>query len=128
MKKKLLITVGIVVVFVVIGWLYIIGIQKPINTPSPPTDSTKFSMTIVAMHNTKNDCWTIIAGNVYDISAYINRHPGGQEITRACGQDATTLFTERKTSDGAVIGSGSPHSGAARAQLETLKIGELSTP
>lgn len=80
----------------------------------------------VAMHATEEDCWTIIEGNVYDITSYIPRHSGGDEILRACGVDSTTLFTQRKTDEGERVGSGTPHSSSATAQLSSLQIGVLA--
>lgn len=80
----------------------------------------------VAQHNSSNDCWTIIEDKVYDLTSYVSRHPGGQEILRACGSDGTSLFKERKTSDGEAVGSGSPHSSSAQAQLDDLIIGVLA--
>lgn len=48
----------------------------------------------VATHNTKASCWTIVNGNVYDITGYIVQHPGGQsKISSICGIDGTSAFT-----------------------------------
>jgi cytochrome b involved in lipid metabolism len=80
----------------------------------------------VALHSSEDDCWTIINGSVYDITNYIPRHPGGDDILLACGTDGTSLFAQRTTADGEEIGSGSPHSNNAKSQLNSLKLGELS--
>ncbi|XP_063055089.1 cytochrome b5 reductase 4 isoform X2 [Engraulis encrasicolus] len=46
-------------------------------------------------HNTKNDCWTSIRGMVYNITAYMDFHPGGEEeLMRAAGIDGTDLFDQ----------------------------------
>ncbi|XP_053351233.1 cytochrome b5 reductase 4 [Clarias gariepinus] len=46
-------------------------------------------------HNTKNDCWTCIRGMVYNISAYMDFHPGGEEeLMKAAGIDGTDLFDQ----------------------------------
>lgn len=79
----------------------------------------------VAEHNSKSDCWTIINGNVYDITEHIPTHEGGDEIVRACGIDATSLFTQRETTSGEKIGSGTPHSAQAEQMLAEHKIGTL---
>ena len=63
---------------------------------------------------------------VFELTDFINRHPGGDEVLRACGTDATTLFTSRTTKDGQSIGSGTPHSQAAQEQLDQLKLGTLA--
>jgi len=47
----------------------------------------------VAAHSTAADGWVILRGKVYDVSEYINYHPGGVSILRQClGRDATKLF------------------------------------
>lgn len=30
----------------------------------------------VAQHNTRQNCWIIVDGDVYDITGYIDEHPG----------------------------------------------------
>lgn len=40
----------------------------------------------------KSPMWTVIHGNVYDIGAWVDRHPGGDVIRVAAGRDATWLF------------------------------------
>lgn len=80
---------------------------------------------MVADHNTNNDCWTIINDNVYNVTDYVSGHPGREEILRACGTDASTLFNRRETNNGEQIGSGTPHSGHAASVLEEHKIGRL---
>lgn len=87
--------------------------------------SAKLTKTEVAQHNSANDCWTIIENKVYDISDYISRHPGGDVIVQTCGTDGTTLFTQRKTSDGQSVGSGTPHDSTAEDQLNNYLLGPL---
>uniref|UniRef100_A0A8C6S9L7 Cytochrome b5 reductase 4 n=1 Tax=Neogobius melanostomus TaxID=47308 RepID=A0A8C6S9L7_9GOBI len=46
-------------------------------------------------HNTRNDCWTCIRGLVYNITPYMDYHPGGEdELMRAAGIDGTELFDQ----------------------------------
>lgn len=57
----------------------------------------------VALHSSRNDCWTIIDGKVYDVTSFIPGHPGGNAIAKACGIDATDNFKGvEKHSNGAV--------------------------
>jgi len=44
----------------------------------------------VAKHNTKEDCWMIVKGKVYDVTPYFEFHPGGQRaLMNYAGKDAT---------------------------------------
>ncbi len=90
------------------------------------TEAVNHTSDEVAQHDSEQDCWTIIDGQVYDITSYIPRHPGGDEILRACGTDGTSLFISRQTQEGAPVGSGTAHSNNANSQLSELYIGELS--
>jgi hypothetical protein len=49
------------------------------------------SISALEQHNTTNNCWVALYGNVYNLSAY--NHPGTQEmISRQCGMDITTEY------------------------------------
>ncbi|KAJ2016642.1 hypothetical protein H4218_005196 [Coemansia sp. IMI 209128] len=51
------------------------------------------SMDEVALHNKRTDCWMVIAGKVYNVTHYLEYHPGGKgELMRAAGRDGTDLF------------------------------------
>jgi len=105
-------------------WANLIGAT---GNPTPsqsstanPTDPNAGAMTAteVGNHSTPDDCWTIIDGNVYDMTPFIARHPGGSAaIAGLCGRDGTAGFRGQH-------GSAS----APNAQLEPLKIGVLATP
>jgi cytochrome b involved in lipid metabolism len=131
LKVKYLVWVlPLVIVISVIGWLALNFTQSQevenYNGAEQPIDEEKiYTETEVARHNTPEDCWTIINEKVYDISPYISRHPGGSEIERACGINATSLFETRTTSSGEAVGSGQPHSENANQQLKSLYVGEL---
>ncbi|XP_054477451.1 cytochrome b5 reductase 4 [Anoplopoma fimbria] len=46
-------------------------------------------------HNTRDDCWTCIRGMVYNITPYMDYHPGGEEeLMKAAGIDGTDLFDQ----------------------------------
>lgn len=49
----------------------------------------------LAKHNKQEDCWIALKDKVYNITTYLNYHPGGvEEIMRGAGRDATELFNE----------------------------------
>ncbi|CAB4934425.1 unannotated protein [freshwater metagenome] len=61
------------------------------------------------------NCWTIVGKGVYNLTSYVNQHPGGAgNILSLCGHDGTQSFR-------AVHGT----SGNAVSMLARLKIGTL---
>ncbi len=55
-----------------------------------------FSLADVQAHNTPESCWAIIRDDVYDLTAWINKHPGGDKnILRLCGLDGTAMFDKK---------------------------------
>ncbi len=90
-----------------------------------PSEIKKYSLEEVIKHNTKEDCWMVINGEVYNVTSFISLHPGGSAILLGCGKDASDLFTKRKTADGEKIGSGKPHSPKAQDLLDKYHIGQL---
>ncbi|XP_032829494.2 cytochrome b5 reductase 4 [Petromyzon marinus] len=49
----------------------------------------------LARHNLRDDCWTCIRGLVYNVTAYMEYHPGGEEeLMKAAGVDGTELFEQ----------------------------------
>jgi len=89
--------------------------------------TTVYSEQEVANHSSRNDCWTIINNKVYDLTTYIPRHQGGDEILRACGKNGTSLFETRTDENGRSIGGGGSHSAEAESILRTLQIGVIES-
>ncbi|KAJ1289330.1 hypothetical protein BS78_02G156000 [Paspalum vaginatum] len=54
-----------------------------------PTSYTKKE---VSTHNTRKDCWIIIKDKVYDVTSYVEEHPGGDAILNNAGDDSTEGF------------------------------------
>jgi cytochrome b involved in lipid metabolism len=78
-----------------------------------PANTVTYTTAEVATRNTKTNCWTIVSGSVYNLTSYINSHPGGvSAISQLCGKDGTATF------NGQHMGDSSPIS-----RLATLKIG-----
>lgn len=80
---------------------------------------TNYTMNDLSLHANSSDCWLLIDGLVYDVTNFVNGHPGGESITQGCGLDATELFETRP------MGSGTAHSGRARTLLNTYIIGQV---
>ena len=63
------------------------------NSQSNNNVSAGFTLTEVAQHSTKNDCYLAINNKVYNVSSYIGNHPGGaQKIISNCGGEVTGIF------------------------------------
>lgn len=46
----------------------------------------------VAEHASQGDAWIIVKDKVYDVTPYVEEHPGGLAILRHAGGDATEGF------------------------------------
>ena len=54
-----------------------------------------YTMEEVALHSSKEDCWVVVQGAVYDVTEFLPIHPGGGAILASQGgKDATDFFTE----------------------------------
>lgn len=48
----------------------------------------------IATHNTASDCYLVVNSSVYNVTPFIDKHPGGRErIIAMCGQQATEIFS-----------------------------------
>ncbi|XP_054725028.1 cytochrome b5-like [Uloborus diversus] len=73
-----------------------------------------YSLEDIASHNNKKSVWILIHGNVYDVTKFLEEHPGGEEVLlEQAGKHATEAFED--------IG----HSTDARELMKQYKIGEL---
>ncbi len=89
---------------------------KPTPKPSTSAPASGYTAAVVKKHGSTGDCWTIVNSSVYDVTAWIAKHPGGPGVIQAmCGVDAGAAFTGK-------------HSGSAtaKAALASYKIGALS--
>ncbi|XP_028812611.1 cytochrome b5 type B [Denticeps clupeoides] len=88
------------------------------SSPRPENgDGEKFyTRDEIQSHNLSKDTWLIIHDKVYDVTAFLEEHPGGEEVLlEQAGGDATESFED--------VG----HSTDAREMLAQYYIGELHT-
>ena len=78
----------------------------PTPTPSPTpepemTTQTGYTMAKVKENNSASSCWSVINGNVYNLTQWINSHPGGPSVIRGlCGVDGTSSFNGKHRGQG----------------------------
>lgn len=80
----------------------------------PVSKLRQYTLKEVAAHCTIDSCWMVISDRVYDLTDFLEYHPGGYELMiEYAGADATNAFMEK------------PHTIEATAMLEKYLIGEL---
>ncbi|NXQ57095.1 CYB5B protein, partial [Anthoscopus minutus] len=68
----------------------------------------------VAKRNARRETWLVIHGRVYDVTRFLEEHPGGEEVLlEQAGRDATESFED--------VG----HSTDAREMLKQYYIGDV---
>lgn len=119
MKKSLIITASIILLIAIAcgAWYYsnftkyapttyvtetangttTIDTVNSIETPGAPT----YTMAQVAQHVDATSCYSVIRGSVYDLTMWVNMHPGGKKaILSLCGIDGTAKFNMKHGDDG----------------------------
>lgn len=90
---------------------------SPAASPDGTSDiDPAYTLDEVAQHGDESSCWAAIEGQVYDLTPWVNQHPGGPaRILGLCGTDASVQFQAQ-------------HDGQARPerQLESFRIGSLT--
>ncbi|XP_028305006.1 fatty acid 2-hydroxylase [Gouania willdenowi] len=83
---------------------------------SPSTSPRFFTEGEVSRHCTKDSCWVLLGTRVYDVTAFLRMHPGGEAlILSRSGRDISQ----------AMEGPPHRHSENARRWMEQYYIGEL---
>jgi hypothetical protein len=54
--------------------------------------SDTFTAEQVAEHNTRDDIWFAIHGKVYDVTGFLDEHPGGEEVCNADDPSIVGVF------------------------------------
>jgi len=95
------------------------------ETETRPTDGTAnpaeldpsltyYRLADIAEFKTETKCWLAIDNKVYDVTKFLEEHPGGDDVMKeSSGKDATEDFDD--------VG----HSTQARKMLEEYYVGEL---
>lgn len=98
-----------------------VEVLNPDGTPATAESSgvvSGITLEEVAKHASKDDCWMAIDGKVYDVTSFVAQHPGGDEILRGCGIDATAAFNGEQ--------GGHSHSSSADLKKEEFLKGDLA--
>jgi len=75
------------------------------------------SMEELAQHNSTHSCWLSIDGTVYDVTDWLQAHPGGAGVLlAAAGGDASAAFRAQS------------HSATAIQRMQDFKVGVLNDP
>lgn len=95
---------------------YIQGLESDVVSTAawPPSPDKEYTFEEVRAHSTAQDLWLTINGNVYDVTSWVEQHPGGDIILEGAGVDATKLFEKEF-----------PHSKEAHELLKKYYIGKL---
>jgi len=97
------------------------SLNNTVKLPSSIISQDKITLSLleVQKHNSQTDCWVIVNNNVYDVTQYINLHPGGGvTIYSYCGQDMTQEFLTK--------GGRGSHSSLADRQHSLMLMGPLN--
>jgi len=109
-KSRAAITIGVGEVEGVIGEV----VRGPYKAPKPNVSSTPkaepsaepkaeqtgYTMEKVRANNNEASCWSVIDGNVYDLTNWIASHPGGKgNILSLCGKNGTAEFASKHRGD-----------------------------
>ncbi|MFM1758533.1 MAG: hypothetical protein RL193_1110 [Actinomycetota bacterium] len=90
--------------------------QTPSKSATPAASISGYTLAQVRANNSRQSCWSIIDNYVYDLTSWINSHPGGASaILSLCGADGTSAFN-------------SQHENQSKpaVRLETYRLGPLS--
>ncbi|MGB4325337.1 MAG: cytochrome b5-like heme/steroid binding domain-containing protein [Candidatus Nanopelagicales bacterium] len=68
----------------------------PTAVIAAPNTTKTITIKKVKKNATAVSCWSVVNGKVYNLTGWINKHPGGaSRIIAMCGKDATRAFTQQ---------------------------------
>jgi cytochrome b involved in lipid metabolism len=68
-----------------------VNIVEEASTTVPEAAGKIFTLDECKQHATEKDCWLVIHGNVYDITPFMDEHPGGYDILLAATGEPINL-------------------------------------
>lgn len=89
---------------------------QDLQNQEPRAEQGTYTLANILEHKDKSSCWSTINGNVYDLTSWVPKHPGGEQaILQLCGKDGSLKFNGQ-------------HGGSAMQEqaLAGFKIGTLS--
>ncbi|KAI9007396.1 cytochrome b5-like heme/steroid binding domain-containing protein [Gaertneriomyces semiglobifer] len=52
-----------------------------------------YTVADLATHKSETSAWVAVHGKIYDVTSFLNDHPGGKKVLlKNCGKDATKQF------------------------------------
>jgi cytochrome b involved in lipid metabolism len=58
-----------------------------------PDGTISYTLEEITRHTSEGDAWLVHSSRVYDVSSFLERHPGGRDIlVKNCGKDVTELM------------------------------------
>lgn len=92
------------------------GKLNPDKSTQSANSTAVFSAADLKKNATASSCWSVINGDVYDLTKWIGKHPGGQSVIKAlCGVDGSAMFDGQHGGDRTAI-----------ATLANYKIGKFA--
>ncbi|KZP00038.1 hypothetical protein CALVIDRAFT_320378 [Calocera viscosa TUFC12733] len=97
------------------------AVRQAVRLPDIPL----ISYQELQQHKTRESCWILVRGQVYDVTDFLNKHPGGVQIILAnAGRDATAVY-DTFHPPGLVDSLLSPSQHLGAVDPSTLPVGEV---
>ncbi len=117
MMRKLFVF-GTALFWIALGGFWLNALLAPDEPVAVPAEA-RYTLAQIAEHGGESSCWMAIAGEVYDITAYLPEHPSRPAIILAwCGKEASEAYRTKMR--------GRPHTEEADRLLTAYRIGRLA--
>jgi Cytochrome b5-like Heme/Steroid binding domain len=94
-KKNIIILTISLTLMIILGMLYFWyqgqGAPIPEVDKKVPT-SGKITKSQLQANKNRTSCWSAIKGQVYNLTDYVSKHPGGAELFNGCGKEIDNMF------------------------------------